>query len=76
MTTIGAGWKKKDKNDKSYISISLDKELQPLTIDERKKIAIFPVAEKSSDKAPDFRVVLFIPEEGKEDKEPTTDIWD
>lgn len=79
MTVIGAGWKKKDKNDKSYISISIDKELQPLTIDENKKIAIFPVAEKSSDKAPDFRVVLFIPEvdkDGKEEKAPTTDIWD
>lgn len=75
MTTIGAGWKKKDKNDKSYISISFDKELLPLTIDDKKRISIFPVKEKNNDKSPDFRVVLFIPEEGK-DETPNTDVWD
>lgn len=73
MTTIGAAWKKQDKNGKPYISTSIDKELLPLTIDENKKLALFPIAEKASDKSPDFRVVLFVPEE---DKENTTDIWD
>jgi len=63
MTTIGAGWKKQDKNGKAYISISIDKELLPLTVDENKKISIFPIAEKPSDKAPDFRVVMFMPNE-------------
>lgn len=74
MTTIGAGWKKQDKNGKHYISISIDKELLPLTIDEKKKISIFPVTEKPSDKAPDFRVVLFVPSE-KEEEAPETDIF-
>lgn len=63
MTTIGAGWKKQDKNGKAYISISIDKELLPLTVDENKKISIFPIGDKPNEKAPDFRVVLFVPEE-------------
>ena len=73
MTTIGAGWKKQDKNSKPYISISIDKELLPLTFTENKKISIFPITEKTSDKSPDFRVVMFMPEE-KEGS--TTDLWD
>lgn len=74
MTTIGAGWKKQDKNGKAYISISIDEELLPLTIDASKKISIFPVKEKASEKSPDFRVVLFKPSENQET--PTTDVWD
>lgn len=74
MTVIGAGWKKQDKNGKAYISISLDKALLPLTLDANKKISIFPIGEKQNDKAPDFRVNMFIPED-KED-EPKTDLWD
>ena len=75
MTTIGAGWKKQDKNGKHYISVSIDEELLPLTIDSDKKISIFPVAEKRTDKSPDFRVVLFKP--GEQNAEaPTTDVWD
>lgn len=74
MTVIGAGWKKKDKNGKSYISISIDKELLPLTIDDKKQISIFPVTEKQSDKSPDFRVVLFIP--SQETQEKPADDWD
>ena len=46
MTVIGAGWKKQDKNGKAYISISIDKELLPLTIDENKKLSIFPSVEE------------------------------
>ena len=75
MTTIGAGWKKQDKNGKSYISVSIDEELLPLTIDASKKISIFPVTEKKSDKSPDFRIVLFKPTEQTQEV-PTTDIWD
>ena len=74
MTTIGAGWKKQDKNGKPFISLSIDKELYPLTIDENKRLSIFPIAEKQSDKSPDFRIVLFTPEEKEE--EPKTDLWD
>lgn len=75
MTTIGAGWKKQDKNGKYYISISVDEELLPLTIDTTKKISIFPIGEKKSEKSPDFRVVLFKPSE-QNTEAPSTDIWD
>lgn len=71
MTVIGAGWKKTDKNGKPYISISLDKALLPLTIDENKKVSIFPVTDKQSEGAPDFRVNMFIPDE----KEEKSDVW-
>ena len=68
MTTIGAGWKKTDKNNKPYISVSIDKALLPLTIDENKRLSIFPIAEKENDKAPDSRVVLFITETQSQDE--------
>ena len=74
MTVIGAGWKKQDKNGKAYISISIDKELLPLQITEDKKISIFPIGEKQNEKAPDFRVVMFLPEEKAE--ETKNNIWD
>ena len=73
MTTIGAGWKKQDRNGKHYISLSIDEELLPLTIDKDKRLSIFPVAEKQNEKSPDFRVVIYKPEEKSD--EPKTDIW-
>lgn len=75
MTTIGAGWKKVDKNQKPYISISIDKALLPLTIDEKKRISIFPIAEKDNDQAPDYRVVLFIPEDKAQGEEKEEDLF-
>ena len=75
MTTIGAGWKKVDKNNKPYISISIDKALLPLTIDEKKRISIFPIAEKDNDQAPDYRVVLFIPEDKAQGEEKEEDLF-
>lgn len=75
MTTIGAGWKKTDKNNKPYISISIDKALLPLTIDEKKRISIFPIAEKDNDQAPDYRVVLFIPEDKAQGEEKEEDLF-
>ena len=73
MTTIGAGWKKQDRNGKHYISISIDEELLPLTIDKDKRLSIFPSAEKQNEKSPDFRVVIYRPEEKSDD--PKTDVW-
>lgn len=66
MSTIGAGWKQKDKNDKPYISCKVDKELLPLTIDNSKRLALFPITDKQSDNAPDFRLVIFSAEEKTE----------
>lgn len=71
MSTIGAGWKKKDKNDNPYISVSLDEALLPLQIDSNKRLALYPVKEKKSDKSPDFRVDLYIPKEQTEENEFT-----
>lgn len=75
MTTVGAAWKRLDKNSNKFISVTLDKALLPLTIDNTKRLALFPVKEKPSDKSPDFRVDLYVPEE-KEENEPKTDLWD
>lgn len=72
MTVIGAGWKKSDKNGKPYISLSIDKELLPITIDETKRLSIFPIADKTNEKAPDFRLNMFVSEE---QEEPKTDVW-
>lgn len=78
MATIGAGWKKRDKNDKPYISVSIDKALLPLTIDDTKWISLFPVSEKETENSPDFRVVMFLPEETnkKDNNDTKSDIWD
>lgn len=69
MSTIGAGWKEKDKNGNSFIKWSIDKALLPLTIDSTKRLAAFPVKEKKSEKSPDFILNLYVPEEQKEETE-------
>lgn len=74
MTTIGAGWKKKDKNDSPYISFSIDKPLLPLVFDEHKMIAAYPVKEKKTENSPDFRLDLFVPEK-KQDTQYESDGW-
>jgi uncharacterized protein (DUF736 family) len=63
MTTIGAGWKKTDKNNSPYISWEIDEALFPLTIDKGKRLAAFPVKEKKSENSPDFRLDLYIPKD-------------
>ena len=73
MTTIGAAWKKLDRNNKKFISVSIDEELLPLTIDKDKRISIFPIEEKPNDKAPDFRVVLYIPDDKNKDNKTTNE---
>lgn len=71
MSTVGAGWKKQDKNGRPYISTSIDKALLPLTIDNTKRLALFPVKEKKNDKSPDFILDLYVPEEKEENDEIT-----
>lgn len=61
MTTIGAGWKRKDKNNDPFISWEIDEALLPLTIDKGKKLNSYPVKEKKSEKSPDFRLEMFVP---------------
>lgn len=73
MTTIGAGWKKKDKNENPYISWEIDEALLPLTIDKGKRLAAFPVKEKNTEKSPDFRLDLFVPKEKAEGTPETSD---
>lgn len=62
MTTCGAGWKKTDKNGNPYISFTIDKALLPFTINEDKRLCAYPVKEKKSENAPDFRLDVYIPE--------------
>lgn len=66
MSTVGAGWKKQDKNGNPYISASIDEALLPLTIDSNKRLALYPIKDKKSDKSPDFRIDLYVPKEKEE----------
>lgn len=69
MTTIGAGWKKTDKNNKPYYSFSVDKALQPLTIDSTKRLCAYPIAYAPGEKkenSPDLRLDMFVIEQEKE----------
>lgn len=66
MTTVGAGWKKKDKNNSPFISWTIDEALLPLTIDKGKRLAAFPVKEKKNENSPDFILDLFVPKEKQE----------
>lgn len=61
MTTIGAAWKKKDKNENPYISCSIDEALMPLTLDNTKRLSLYPVKDKKSENSPDFRLDLYVP---------------
>lgn len=74
MSTCGAGWKKTDKNGKPYISFNIDKAFLPLTIDNTKRLAAFPVKEKKTDNSPDFILDLFVPEE-KQNENDDVDIF-
>lgn len=77
MTTIGAGWKKYDKNNNPYISWELDEAILPLTIDKGKKLNSYPVKEKKSENSPDFRLELFVPKKKEENTQTSDDtIWD
>ncbi len=65
MTTIGAGWKKKDKKSNPYYSFSIDKALQPLTIDNTKRLCAYSIAYAPGEKkenSPDLRLDMFVVE--------------
>lgn len=61
MTTIGVAWKKKDKNGNPYISCSIDEALMPLTLDNTKRLSLYPVKDKKSENSPDFRLDFYVP---------------
>lgn len=58
MNKIGALWKKKSKNGNTYFSGVIDAEVAKGT-----QIVIFQVAEKKSDKSPDYQILLSEPRE-------------
>lgn len=66
---------KNRQNNKPYISISIDKALLPLTLDEKKRLSIFPVADKENENGPDYRVVLYIPESQTQGEEKEEDLF-
>lgn len=73
MTTIGAGWKKIDKKSNPYYSFSIDKALQPLTIDNTKRLCAYPIAYAPGEKkenSPDLRLDMFVIEPQEKETEP------
>ena len=64
---IGAGWQKVDKNEKLYISISIEKELKPLIIDDTKALALFINTNKEKSEQPDYILCMDV----KKPKEET-----
>ncbi len=75
MTTCGAGWKKKDKNGNPYISFSIDEPLFPLVLDEKKRLAAYPVKEKKSEKSPDFILDIYTPKEKPSESQNEDEVW-
>ncbi len=73
MTTIGAGWKKKDKNNNPYISWVIDEAIQPLVINRGKMLNAYPVKEKKNENSPDFRLELFCPKKQEEQTDENID---
>ncbi len=57
---IGGGWNKVDTNNKEYISVSFDKALKPLIIDDTKVVALFPNDRKETADQPDWHVCMDI----------------
>lgn len=70
---IGAGWKKKDRSDKPFLSCTLE-----IPFLGTQSILIFPVEEKKNDNSPDYRLVWM--EKGKQQDQsggaPTQNIPD
>lgn len=65
-TTIGVAWfKYKESTGEQYLSLSINKELLPFAIREGKILTMWeiPEAERKSDKAPNYRIVLSEPQQ-------------
>lgn len=68
MTTIGAGWTKKDKNGDFFISTKFDEAILPLTLTFEKRLIIKVNKNKEEDNQPDYYIDIFVPQEQKTEK--------
>lgn len=68
MTTIGAGWTKKDKNGDFFISTKFDEAILPLTLTSEKRLVIKVNKNKEEDNQPDYYIDIFVPQEQKTEK--------
>nr|DAH34512.1 MAG TPA: Protein of unknown function (DUF736) [Bacteriophage sp.] len=68
MTTIGAGWTKKDKNGDFFISTNFDEAILPLTLTFEKKLIIKVNKNKEEDNQPDYYIDIFVPQKQKTEK--------
>ena len=66
MPKIGAAWNKTDKNGNEYLSVSVDKALTPLIIDENKTLALFLNDKKENNEQPDYILCIDV-KKAKED---------
>lgn len=59
-TTIGAAWYKVSEKGTTYLSVTVNPEILPLTITERHSLTLFEIPEKDrkSENSPGFRLVL------------------
>lgn len=74
MTTIGLSWKgsKTDKNGNTYFIISPEKDITPITIDDKKLLCFKMNPNTDNEKAPKWILDMFEPvkqEEGKTEQE-------
>lgn len=67
MATIGAAWLKNKDNGEFFYSCNIDEALLPLTLTKEKRLILVENKNKGdNEKAPDFKIELYIPKEKEE----------
>jgi uncharacterized protein (DUF736 family) len=67
MATIGAAWLKNKDNGEFYYSCNIDEALLPLTLTKEKRLILVENKNKGdNEKAPDFKIELYVPKEKEE----------
>jgi uncharacterized protein (DUF736 family) len=64
---IGAAWKK-EKDGKPYLSMSIDKALMPLNIDNTKALVLFINEKKEKTEHPDYILCMDVKKPKEEEK--------
>ena len=62
---IGAGWQK-EKDGKTFVSLSIDDGIKPLVITKDKSLTLFTNDKKTETKHPDYILCMFEKEEKEE----------
>jgi len=67
MTTIGAAWLNTKEDGGFYYSCNIDEALLPLTLTKEKRLILVENKNKGdNEKAPDFKIELYVPKEKEE----------